>query len=647
MTWERYSDDYGPRVALSFPFDNDAKDALKGQLGFPAVKWDGVKKAWSVRDKPDELSQALEILAGFGYHFDGLETQEHVTFNEVVITARPPDKLSMRWPYKPNYADINTAVKSCGSARFDKKTKEWVIPIAAGVLVAKAVKPHYPALSEALLEVPEVSTAHQHTAERVMLSSAIDGEPMWMAGLKNEEEVRPYQWVAPNMFVTGGQNRLLLADEMGLGKSLQALLCVLSAQYQRVLIVCPAVVKVNWSKEVEKWTDMVPAVVSGRSGDLITADVTVINYDIIHDRAEQLLEADFDCIIFDECHNLKNVKTKRSKAAIQIAKWPTVEGIICMSGTPILNRPEEIFTTLNMLKPSTFPDYFLFGKKYCAAIHNGYGWDFGGASNIEQSEDGITVPLNHLLKDIMLRRTMDDPRLSEQMPDLVETILEVEVDRREYDETYNSLMDQLEYYRTTGSGSIPPGLLLNILTELRHSAGKAKVKTASKWAIDYTSTGKPLVIFAHHKDVVDGLATNITENCTVRVANITGSTPDSERQRIIESFQAGKIAFLVCSTLAMKEGINLDAADTTLFVEREWVPAHEKQAAARVRRMTQESGVCHKVVLSAANTIDTHFDKVVSEKAALVTSALDGSEEDKMKVARALAESLLRGDVIL
>jgi SWI/SNF-related matrix-associated actin-dependent regulator 1 of chromatin subfamily A len=652
MSWVRYADDYGPRVALSFPYNNEAKDALKGELGFPAVKWDGEKKAWSIRDKPDELSRALEILEQFGYYFDGLETQSHATFSEVIVTSRPPDKLSMKWPYKPNYADINAAVKSCGTARFDKKTKEWVIPIAAGAVVAKAVKPHYPALSDALLAMPEVVEAHQHTAERVLLSSAVDGEPIWVHGLKNEESVRPYQWVAPNMFVTGGQNRLLLGDEMGLGKSLQALLCVLAGQYKKTLIVCPAVVKKNWSNEVEKWTNLTPSIIQGRSGDYETEDVTIINYDLLQYRIESLCNDGYECIIFDECHNMKSQKAKRSKAAMELVRWPTVEGIICMSGTPILNRPEEIFTTLTMLKPSTFPDYFLFGKKYCAAIHNGYGWDFGGASNIEESEDGTTVPLNHLLKDIMLRRTMDDPRLNEQMPDLVETILEIDVDRKQYDESYNTLMDQLEYYRTTGSGSIPPGLLLNILTELRHSAGKAKVEAASKWALDYMKTGKPLVIFAHHKDVVDELSNwlklaTITNNGRSLVANITGSTPDNERQRIIEEFQAGKIAFLVCSTLAMKEGVNLDAADTTLFVERQWVPAHEKQAAARVRRMTQESGVCHKVVLSASNTVDTHFDKIVSEKAALVTSALDGSENDKMIVAKSLADSLLSGEVYL
>ena len=643
MTWERYRDDYGPRVALSFPYDEKAKNALKSGLGFPGVKWDGEQKKWSVRDNPSDLTNALDILLSFGYDFPGLDAEDAPVEKEVTVEYRPPDKLRMRWPYKPNYADINTAVKSCGQAKFDKKSKEWVIPLIAGVDVAAAVKPHYKQLHDAILEIPEVKEAHGHMAERVLLSSAVEAEPMWLPNIKNAEEVRPYQWAAPQMFATGGQNRLLLGDEMGLGKSLQALLCVLAGQYQKILIVCPAVVKVNWANEVEKWTELTPSVVYGRSGDYETGDVTIVNYDLLQHRLDALCEDDYDCVVFDECHNLKSQKAERTKAAKRLAKWPTVQGIIAMSGTPILNRPEEIFTTLNMLKPSTFPDYFLFGKKYCAAIHNGYGWDFGGASNIEESEDGVTVPLNHLLKDVMLRRTMDDPRLSSQMPDLLETVLEIEVDRTQYDEAYNTCMDQLEYYRTTGSGSIPPGLLLNILTELRHAAGLAKTKVAENWMLDYyEQTGKPLVVFAHHRDVIERLADASWYDVAKNVETITGSTPDKDRQRIIADFQEGKIPFLICSTLAMKEGVNLDTADTTLFVERQWVPAHEKQAAARVRRLTQGSSVCHKVVLSAKDTVDMHFDKVVSEKAAVVKAALDGTDDDKTRIAQLVADSLLK-----
>ena len=558
----------------------------------------------------------------------------------ITVSYKPPDKLSMKWPYKPNYTDINSAVKSCGLARWRPKDKEWVIPTSSGIQVAKAIKPHYPELSEAILAVPEVNSAHETAAKRVLLSSAIEAEPIWLAGLKHGELVRPYQWVAPHMFSTGGHDRLLIADDMGLGKSLQALLCILSGQYQRVLIVCPSVVKMNWANEVEKWTEMNTSLIYGHKKEYEVSDITIINYDLLHARVEELLRDDYDCIVFDECHTLKNQKTQRTQAAKRLATWPTVKGMIAMSGTPILNRPSEIFTVLNMLKPFTFNNYYLFGKKYCGAIHNGYGWDFDGASNIETSDDGVTPPLNHLLKDIMLRRTMDDPRLSDQMPDLLQTIVEVDISRTQYDIVYNTLMDELEHYRTTGSGSVPPGLLLNILTDLRHAAGRAKVKAAVEWMLDYHKTyQKPLVVFAHHKDVVEALS----DIPSVSRAFITGSTVDSYRQSKISEFQEGKLPFLICSTLAMKEGINLAAADTTLFVEREWVPAHERQAASRVRRITQESDVCHQVILSAANTVDSHFDKVVNEKAAIVKAALDGSEGDKMIVARAVADSLMAG----
>ena len=167
------------------------------------------------------------------------------------------------------------------------------------------------------------------------------------------------------------------------------------------------------------------------------------------------------------------------------------------------------------------------------------------------------------------------------------------------------------------------------------------MKAAIDWMVLYWQTyKKPLVVFAHHKDVVEDIWSRIDG---VGRGFITGSTPDKQRQELISKFQEGHLPFLICSTLAMKEGINLDAADTTLFVEREWVPAHERQAASRVRRITQESDVCHQVILSAANTVDSHFDKVVNEKAAIVKAALDGSEGDKMIVARAVADSLMAG----
>jgi len=185
-----------------------------------------------------------------------------------------------------------------------------------------------------------------------------------------------------------------------------------------------------------------------------------------------------------------------------------------------------------------------------------------------------------------------------------------------------------------------------MMTELRHIAGRLKIEAAVKWASEYhESTNKPLVIFAHHKDVLREVYDRlVTKN---KVGIITGDTNQTQRETFIEMFQEGHLDFLICSTMAMKEGVNLDRANTTLFVEREWVPAWEQQAAARVRRMTQESATCNQVILSAINTIDSMFDEVIEAKANLVKSALDGSTGERNAIVNELKKKLKDGEMVM
>ena len=214
--------------------------------------------------------------------------------------------------------------------------------------------------------------------------------------------MRPYQRIAPVMYRTGGRNRILIADEMGLGKSLQALACVELAEHEQVLIVCPSIVKHNWGNEIVKWLNGDFQIIKGRQGEIKPARFHIINYDILEARLLQLQAIGFDCIIFDEIHRIKNPKAASTKAALQLAKGK--QGIIALSGTPITNRPIEFFTSLNMMLPGTFPNYFTYAKRYCNARKTDFGWNFNGSSNIETSSDGVTTPLNHILRDFMLRR---------------------------------------------------------------------------------------------------------------------------------------------------------------------------------------------------------------------------------------------------
>lgn len=644
MTWERYKDNYGGRVVLKgLPFA--ISQQLKAHMPFPQAKWDGAKGAWSIQDRPAIIDKALAFLAEHDITYDGLSGDDCADGDDgCVIKFGHPDKLILQWGFQSNFKDILAALKNAaaGNAKWNSANKTWTIPVATAIAVAAAVRPHFAPLADAIEANEKVHVAQAETIQRVELSSAVDTEielPDWGCFT----HMREYQRVAPVMYMTGGRKRILIADEMGLGKSLEALGCAELAEHERILIVCPAVVKHNWGNEIVKWLNGDFFIINGWEGDIEDVCFNIINYDILSKRKEQLMAQGYDCIIFDEVHNLKNQKAQRTKAALALAKG--VDGIIAMSGTPILNRPNEFFTSLNMMLPAQFSNYWTFAQRYCNARRTDFGWDMSGASNIEHSADGITPPLNTLLRDFMLRRSMDDPRIAGEMPDLVETIIALELPEqaiKQYKIEHNSWMEEWQHQQANW-GSTSAGFALNMMTELRHIAGRLKVDAAVKWANDYyESTGKPLVIFAHHKDVIETLAERLPHR-----AFITGETMEKNRQTYIDLFQEGELRFLICSTLAMKEGVNLEKANTTLFVEREWVPAWEQQAAARVRRMTQEDATCHKVILSANDTIDSMFDQVVADKALIVKSALDGTNGERNAIVSKLTKMLKEGKVAM
>ena len=630
ITYERYEDKYGARIALNkVPFN--LKDDMKAHMGWPQFSWNGAKGMWTIQDQPEVIEKALAFLEDNDITVAGLSADDCVQpAGQATATYSAPDKLILEWTFQPNWKDINAAMKdaAAGNAKWMSKNKNWMIPMATAMAVAKAVRPHFEPLADAIEENTHVQMAHAATLQRVELSSAVETE-LELPDMPIFNTMRPYQQVAPIMYRTGGRNRILIADEMGLGKSLQALGCVHFAGHERVLIVCPAIVKHNWANEITKWLQTSSFIINGWSGDIEETRFNIINYDILSKRLDHLMAIDYDCIIFDEVHRIKNPKTGATKAALQLAQGKN--GIIALSGTPITNRPIEFFTSLNMMMPATFANYFTFAKKYCNArkVSIGYGkeaWDYSGASNIDTSRDGVTTPLNHILRDFMLRRSMDDPRIAGEMPDLVETIINLDLPAeaiKQYKVEYNSWMEEW-VNQQANFGSTDAGFTLNMMTQLRHIAGRLKVDRAVKWAQEYfEQNGKPLVIFAHHKDVIETLYNKLRKDYP-STRFITGDTNSADREENILHFQQGSVDFLICSTIAMREGVNLDHANTTLFVEREWVPAWEQQAAARVRRMTQEESTCHKVVLSANETIDTLFDQVVAEKADLVQRTLDG-----------------------
>ena len=453
----------------------------------------------------------------------------------------------------------------------------------------------------------------------------------------DDRQLYPFQYVGVRFAELAG-GRCLIGDDMGVGKTIQAIAHIaLNTDKLPALIVAPASVKYNWKKECQAWMPSLTAeVLEGRKGAMPQADIIVCNYDIIKGRQEQLLDYGFNIVVCDESHYLKNSKAQRTQATLEIAQ--ASEHILCLSGTAITNRPSEFFTTLNLLRPNEFPSFFNYGITYCDGQENGFGWDFNGASNTEE--------LHHRTRDFCIRRLKKE--VLDELPDKVRTINTVQPSKtnlKRYNDLHRAWLEDYEMYAR--EGSIPKGFVLNMLTALRHECGLIKVDSAVDYIKEYNNiTGKPIVVFAHHRDVLKGITLQLKES-NLRVGVIVGEQSAEKRQQMVEAFQANKLDVIVCATVAAKEGITLTSADTVLFVEREWTPAWEEQAEDRVNRIGQESQSVHAVYLSVAKTIDEKFDYVVEQKRKVVKAVLDGGDIGQREgIAKALIESMIEaGDL--
>ena len=537
----------------------------------------------------------------------------------------------LRWPYinDPTLRDnVRLAVRSIVGRKFHEELKCWSIPLAHGHNLYTLLKDLYSPLAEAIKSEKAVGEYIDSSIERVSISQATELSEDKMQSIERRlstvlpegQALYPFQYVGV-AFIEMAEGRCLIGDHMGLGKSIQAIAYMaLHPEQSPFVIVCPSNVKYNWRNELNKWLPdrLVEIVKTGAQKIEAKSDIIIINYDLMYKQLDTLSSINPAGLIIDESHYLKNSSAKRTEATLTLATLCST--VLCLSGTAISSRPKEFYNTLNLLKPEQFPSFFSFAQKYCDAWHNGFGWDFSGASN--------TKELNERTRDFCLRRLKSE--VLTDLPPKIRTFMPVDLSkaqRIDYDQAADDWGYQYENY--VNYGGMPQGFVLNMLTDLRHQCGLLKIEPASTWVQEYNqSTERPLVVFCHHRDVLSGLHQSLTEaglHCSV----ISGGVSAEERDRIITAFQAGHIPVLICNTIAAKEGITLTAADTVLFLEREWVPSWEEQAEDRIYRIGQESDNVHAIYFSCMGTVDEHFDRVVENKRHVVKAVLDGVQDDE------------------
>ncbi len=448
---------------------------------------------------------------------------------------------------------------------------------------------------------------------------------------------------------------VLLSDEQGLGKTVQALVllnCV--PEIRRVLIVTPSSLKLNWRNEARRWLIRKrPILIADSKVFTPLADgIVIINYDVLHTHIEAIREVDWDILICDEAHYLKSgSKSRRGRMVFGVkasakekkngaADIPgiTAKRRVLMTGTPIQNRPKEIYPLISYLDPVRWNNDFKFKMRYCGATNNGFGWDFDGASNLEE--------LQSILRSSIMCRRMKADVLKELPPkrrQIIEfpAVGEAAAAVREENEAYEEVYDMEARAELAAASDNPDDFKAAIgglhkaqaaafqgMSHLRLITGESKIPMALEHLEEALEDGRKIVVFAHHKSVVAAVAQKFGNIAVMLV----GDTKMEDRQAAVERFQKDPSCRLfIGSLLAAGVGITLTASAHVVFIESDWVPGNNWQAEDRTHRIGQrESVLVQYLVLEGS--LDATMLRTNIAKQEIIDKALDVEAPKKDEV---------------
>lgn len=448
----------------------------------------------------------------------------------------------------------------------------------------------------------------------------------------------------------------LIADEPGLGKTIQALgvanLMLSDAKpVLRILVVGPKISLWNWKREAEKWLVRPHRIALWTSKSQPDADVVILNYDICARPAvaAALRARPWDIAVFDEAHALKNEKAARTKAVLG-SKKEKIEAIpaarrLFLTGTPILNRPVELYPILHAMRVPEAALYTSFAARYCQGRYTSYGYDASGASNLDE--------LQNLLRERVMVRRLKADVLSELAAKRY-AVVELEADTADLrravaaegkaqavaEAEEKRLRTAVATAKRSGNAAalkaaidaLRDGMRVAFteMSRLRHETAVAKVPQVVEHVAGLLDgSDESILVMAHHQDVIAGIVSGLAA-AGHEAAVITGDTSDADRQLAQDDVQSKRKRVFVGSMRACGVAITLTAASTVVFAEQDWTPGVMVQAEDRAHRIGQEGSVMvqHLVV---DGSIDVSMAKKVSSKGGVIAAALDEIYEEAVQ----------------
>jgi SWI/SNF-related matrix-associated actin-dependent regulator 1 of chromatin subfamily A len=419
----------------------------------------------------------------------------------------------------------------------------------------------------------------------------------------------------------------LIGDEPGLGKTIQAIGLANFLKLRKILVICPGFLKEHWLREFNKWKILsweVKYVVDGKSTEF--GDVVIINYELLKKHRDHLRAVDWDLIIVDEVHKIKNKRTDRTReiwggikrneegkivervSPIRAAKY------VYLTGTPALNgKPKELWPLIQQCDPTGLgSDWFSFAKRYCKLIEltrfdprqNKYvriGWKWDGCENEEelQARMRLIFMVRRLKEDVMkdlkpkIRQVIPIPTNGKIQKALLEEI---------------RLFDEYAKGRDISEIELPEfGEFASKMQEI----GLAIVQPTIEVIEHESSNHDKIVIICYHNEVARQIAAHLDSACVL----INGDVRPTKRQALVDRFQNDpEIHYAVGTEGSCREGFTMTAARLMILTERSWVPGNVTQVEDRIHRRGQKEQVIYKHLVLAGSLADRQIYTLIDKQ---------------------------------
>ena len=417
-----------------------------------------------------------------------------------------------------------------------------------------------------------------------------------------------------------GSRRFILADDMGLGKTTCTIIAALETGAKKILIICPASLKINWQREIENYSDR-PVFISEGKKFSTESDFVIVNYDILknfHDTKEKdnslLNQSNFDLVILDEAHMISNPQAQRTKIINHFVK--NIKRVWLLTGTPMTSRPMNYYNLLNIIESPVAQNWMAYAIRYCQGYQFMAGrrkvWNVTGASNLEELRDRTSKQILRRLKEDVL-----------DLPDKIISPVYLRLKSKEYEELMGEYYDWFDKNPDEASSLT---VQFSKLMKVRKVISNEKTKQTIEIVENIIEQGKKVIVFTNFTESLQTIYSHFEKQAVY----LDGSCSKPHRQKAVDEFQDNeKIKVFVGNIKAAGVGLTLTSAEVVIMNDLSFVPAEHSQAEDRAYRYGQKNNVLVYYPLYE-NTIEGAIYDILNRKKQIIRTVMGDQLEENI-----------------